>query len=267
MIGAVKPYFMVMRNSMMSGITYRAHFIFMALGNAFYVIVSYFLWQAIYAAQPSMNGLSFAQAYLQIAISMGIYGLLTNWTEWFMSSQIQGGDVVRYLTKPLDYQFSTMFDALGGTAMNFIGIAFPTIILGFALAGIPLPGPQAFLLCLLAILVGFFINFCIDFLIGLLGFITTSIWGISITKEIVVLFCSGAIIPLAFFPEGIRAVLDWLPFQAIYTTPVTLLITPGLPLDQVGWLLLKQLGWLVIIFAATRLAYGASMRRMVVNGG
>jgi ABC-2 type transport system permease protein len=252
---------------MMAGLTYRAHFIFMAIGNIIYVVVSYFLWQAIYAAQPSMNGLSFSQAYLQIAISMGIFGLLQNWTDWFMSFQIQGGDVVRYLTKPVDYQLNIMFDALGGVAINFIGIALPTIAIGFALAGVPLPSVQALLLCLVALCIGFFINFCIDFLIGLLSFLTTSIWGISATKEIIVLFCSGAIIPLAFFPEAARAVLDWLPFQAIYTTPVTLLINPGLAWDQIGWLLLKQLGWVALLFGCTRLAFRASIRRIIVNGG
>lgn len=267
MIQALKPYLMISRNSMMAGITYRAHFIFMALGNAVYVLVSFFLWKAIYAAQPTMNGLSFSQAYLQIAISMGIFGLLQNWTEWFMSSQIQSGDVVRFLTKPTDYQFNILFDALGGTAINFIGIALPTILIGFALAGVALPGAANLLFCLLSVVIGFFINFCIDFLIGLLSFITTSIWGISATKEIIVLFCSGALIPLAFFPAGVKAVLDWLPFQAIYTTPVSLLINPALDPAAIGWLLLKQLAWLAVLFGCTRLALNASLRRIIVNGG
>lgn len=267
MIAALKPYFMVMRNSMMAGITYRAHFLFMALGNIFYVIVSYFLWQAIYGAQPNMNGLSFSQAYLQIAVSMGIFTLLLNWTEWFMSYQVQGGDVVRYLTKPLDYQFSTLFDSLGGTAVNFIGIAAPTIILAYALAGTALPAIHSVLFCLLSVLVAFFINFCIDFLVGLIAFMTTSIWGFSATKEIIVLFCSGAMIPLAFFPPAAKAVLDWLPFQAIYTTPVSILLHPEMPLAVIAVLFLKQLAWMGILFGLTRLAYRKTLRRMVINGG
>ena len=100
----LRPYLMILRNSLMASVTYRAHIIFMTLGNVFYIIVSYFLWKAIYGAQPNLNGLSFAQAFLQITIAMGIFGLLQTWTEWFMSFQITNGDVVRYLTKPVDYE-------------------------------------------------------------------------------------------------------------------------------------------------------------------
>ena len=267
MINALRPYFMVMRNSMMAGITYRLHFIFMTIGNVFYVVISYFLWLAIYGSQSSMNGMSFSQAYLQIAVSMGIFALLLNWTEWFMAAQVAGGDVVRYLTKPLDYQFSTLFESAGGTAINFIGIAAPTIILAFALAGTPLPPFLAMAFCIVAVFIAFFINFCIDFLVGLIAFMTTSIWGFSATKEIIVLFCSGALIPLSFFPPQARQVLEWLPFQAIYTTPVAMLLHPELPLAEIGLLFLKQLAWMLILFGLTRLAYRLTMRRMVINGG
>jgi ABC-2 type transport system permease protein len=135
------------------------------------------------------------------------------------------------------------------------------------LGGAALPGPAALGPCLASLFIGFFINFCIDFLVGLLSFITTSIWGISATKEIIVLFCSGALIPLAFFPAGVKAVLDWLPFQAIYTTPVILLINPDLAWSDIGWLLLRQLAWLTLLFGCTRLALRASVRRIIVNGG
>lgn len=267
MIAALKPYLMVTRNSMMAGITYRAHFIFMAIGNIVYVVVAYFLWQAIYGANTSLNGLSLGQAYLQIAVSMGIYALLQNWVEWFISSQIQQGDVIRYLTRPLDYMYAMLADSAGGTAINCIGIAAPTIILAYALSGMAPPPLWAALACVAAVVLAFFISFCIDFLIGLLSFVTTTVWGISTTKEIIVLFASGAIIPLAFFPPSVQAVLEWLPFQAIYSAPLAFLLHPDLTAADLGLIFLRQVIWLLIIFGASRLAWRTMVRHLVINGG
>jgi ABC-2 type transport system permease protein len=198
---------------------------------------------------------------------MGIYGLLSTWTEWTMSFQVQGGDVVRYLTKPMDYQLNTLFDAFGGAVSNLVAIAIPTIILSFALVRAPIPHWTNLLLCFFALGLGFLLNFCIDFLVGLVSFITTSIWGFSATKEIIVLFCSGALIPIAFFPPLAREILQVLPFQAIYATPVRILIDPQLSSNELLGLFGIQVLWLLGLGILSRLLFVGTIKRMVINGG
>ena len=81
------------------------------------------------------------------------------------------------------------------------------------------------LMFIVALVFAYLISFLIDFLIGLISFYTESIWGISITKEAVVLLLSGAVIPLPFFPDIIRRVVELLPFKAIYHIPLNMLVS------------------------------------------
>jgi ABC-2 type transport system permease protein len=263
----LRPYAMITRNSVMANLAYRAHFFFFMIGTAIYVAVSYFLWKAIYAGGGSIGGLSFEQAYLTIGISMSLYGLLQSWTEWYMHNTVTEGDLIRFLCKPLDYPSQLLFDVLGSTSINLVAITLPSMAIAYALSGARLPSVSSVLLFAAAVVLGFLINFFIDFLVGLSVFVTHSIWGIATAKEVTVLFLSGAVVPLAFFPDRIRVVLEWLPFQAIYYTPVRLLIDPSLGASEIAWFFLKQVVWLLCFFGLGRLLFRAALRSVVVNGG
>ncbi len=118
-----------------------------------------------------------------------------------------------------------------------------------------------------SLLMAFMISFYIDYFVGLLGFYSESVWGLSTVKEIIVTVFSGALIPLQFFPEAMQKVLLWLPFQAIYHTPLMMVTKP----DQ-GWeiflpMLFVQLFWVVILFIATRLFYNQAIKVLRISGG
>lgn len=263
----MRKYLFITRNSMMASLTYRAHFLFMLLSNAVYIVVVYFLWKAIYGGAASLNGMSFDSAFLYLAMAMSLFVLMQCWTEWFMSNTIINGNIVVYFIRPMDYQVQLFFDQLGFLAINVLATALPTVLvltLGF---GAPLPLGWNLALFALAVLLGFAISFCVDYLVGLMGFYTQSIWGISMTKEVVVLLLSGALIPFAFFPPGIKDVLSWLPFQAIYNVPLRLLLEPGLGAPEILALLGTQLAWVAALILLSRLAFRRASRALTVNGG
>jgi len=262
-----KSYLMIMRNSVMAGLAYRAHFFFTLAGTAVYLAVSYFLWNAIYASGGTIGGMSFSQAFLYVGVSISLYGLMQTWTDWYMHNMITNGDLIRFLCKPLDFPLQLLFDTLGGGIMNFAGIALPSLIIVYLISGTPVPPAENILLFLPAVAMGFLLNFFIDFLVGLTVFLTQSIWGIATAKEMTILFLSGAAVPLAFFPAKIRAVLEWLPFQAIYNTPVRLLTDPTLGVGDVLVFFLKQIAWLLVFYLLGRLFFSAALRKVVVNGG
>src|SRR5205823_5005346 len=118
-----------------------------------------------------------------------------------------------------------------------------------------------------AILMAFMLSFTIDYMVGLTAFYTESIWGLSTTKEVIVTFLSGALVPLAFFPAGAQSVLQWLPFRAIYSIPLTILTNADLGvLDYLGMLGI-QLFWVIVLVGASRLWYHKALKVLTVNGG
>ena len=113
----------------------------------------------------------------------------------------------------------------------------------------------------------FLISFSIDYFVGLLAFYSESVWGVSITKEIIISVFSGALIPLQFFPDAIQNVLYWLPFQAIYHTPIMMITRPAQGLNVFLPMILVQLAWATILFFLARLFYNQAIKVLRIAGG
>jgi ABC-2 type transport system permease protein len=111
------------------------------------------------------------------------------------------------------------------------------------------------------------ISFCIDFFVGLMGFYSESVWGISSVKEIILTVLSGALIPLQFFPEGIRNVLLWLPFQAVFHTPLMLVTKPAMGLSTFIPMLAVQAFWTFALIILTRMFYNQAIKVLRISGG
>ena len=120
---------------------------------------------------------------------------------------------------------------------------------------------------MIAVILAVVINYEIDFIVGTICLYTESIWGINIMKQAVVTLLSGATIPLAFFPDKLRTVIDYLPFRAIYDTPLTLLLSDGTDQKMILSKLLISLGWAVLMSVISRLFWKVSIKQVTVNGG
>lgn len=264
----MKKYLMIIRNSFMAGIIYRFHFFFNSFSNVFYITVIYFLWRAIYKGSgDSLNEMTFNQTFLYLALAISIFCLFKTWTEWNMSYEVIEGTIVIHLTKPLDLQFLYMCQALGYVLCNFIAITLPAL---FIIIFIFQPGVitvSNLMLFLLPMVLAFFISFNIDYIIGLTSFYTESIWGIGIMKDTFVLLLSGAIIPIIFFPETLRKIVEFLPFQAIYHIPLTILISKDLSMYEYLRFLGIQSFWAMALFALNRFYYSKAIKVITVSGG
>ena len=78
---------------------------------------------------------------------------------------------------------------------------------------------------------------------------------------------SGALIPLQFFPGVIGKAMMWLPFQAIYHTPLMMVTVPDQPVEVLLSMLGVQAVWVVVLFAASRLFYIQAVKVLRVSGG
>ena len=263
----IKPYIFIIRNSIMASLAYRGHFYFSLAGSVIYIVVTWFLWKAIYVNGGTIAGLTFSQAYMYVGISTALSGFMHTASDWHLHNTVVRGDIVQFLTKPIGLSLQFFADEFGFALVNLIMITLPTFIIVFVMTGWGVPSLINIALFIPAVAIGFLLNFFFDFLIGLTVFLTKSIGSISTAKETTVMFLSGAIIPLPFFPEGMRRVLEWLPFQALYNTPIRLLVDNSLNMNEVIFILLRQVGWLLIFYLLVRIFFSLALKKLVVNGG
>jgi ABC-2 type transport system permease protein len=151
--------------------------------------------------------------------------------------------------------------------MNLLSIVVPSIIALVFIFQVPINSGIGLLFFPVALVFSFIINTTIDYIIGLTSFYTESIWGISSTKDIIILFLSGSLIPLQFFPKAAQQVLKLLPFQAMYHLPLMMLVEPEQPVGSYLTSLGIQLFWVVVILMLARLFYNRAIKVLRVAGG
>jgi ABC-2 type transport system permease protein len=251
----------------MIGIVYRFGFLFTIFGSIVYLGVAYYLWKSIYRYSDTIRGLTFNETFIYVALGSAIFLLLKTYTDWYIHYEIREGIIANYLTKPLDFQIYTLFANLGSLLMNLTAVTIPTALVMIFVFKVQIAFGIGLFLFPISLLLAFLISFSIDYFIGLLGFYSESVWGFSTTKEIIVTVFSGALIPLQFFPEAIQKVLFWLPFQAIYHTPLMMITRPDQGLDVFLPMMLVQVFWAAALFILARLFYNQAIKVLRIAGG
>ena len=263
----MRAYLPIARATYMIGLVYRFGFLFTMLGNIIYLGVAYYLWKSIYRYSDSIRGLTFNETFLYVGLGSAIFLLLKTYADWIIHHEIREGMIAVYLTKPIDFQLYALAANFGSLLMGLTAVTIPTaLILAFVFKVNIVFGVGLFLFPI-SLLLAFLISFSIDYFVGIMGFYSESVWGLSITKEIIVTVFSGALIPLQFFPEAIREILFWLPFQAIYHTPIMMITKPNLGLDVFLPMMLVQLAWAILLFLFARLFYNQAIKVLRIAGG
>lgn len=263
----MRAYIPIARATFMVGLVYRFGFLFNILGNIVYLGVAYYLWKSIYHYSDVIRGLTFNETFLYVGVGSAVFILLKTYADWFIHYEIREGNIATYLTKPIDYQVYNLFANLGSLLVSLVAISIPTALMLAFVFRVTVPFGIGLFLFPVSLLLAFLISFSIDYAIGLMGFYSESVWGLSITKEIIVTVFSGALIPLQFFPEALQRILYWLPFQAVYHTPLMMLTRPTQTFDVYLPMLAVQAAWAVIMFIGARVFYNQAIKVLRIAGG
>ncbi len=265
----LKKYLTLTRAGIIEALQYRLSTFVMVIGNLLYLIVVYFLWRAIYNSADSdvVNGMTFYDTLIYLVLATALYGFMEIYAVWEMGRAIQSGKIVLDLLKPMEYRSHLFWSYSGTFIVNFIATFLPT----FLVVAIVTHGTIHFGLNLLffviSVVFAVSINYSIDFLVGTICLYTESIWGINIMKQMVVLLLSGATIPLAFFPDTLRTVVSYLPFQSIYNAPLTLLLNGTPDPQEVLRTIGTQIIWCIVMMLLSKGFWKVSLRQITVNGG
>jgi ABC-2 type transport system permease protein len=263
----MRGYLAITRANFMVGLVYRFGFLFSILGNIIYLGVAFYLWKSIYRQTATLRGLTFSETFLYVGLGSAIFILFKTYVDWGINSEIREGAIASYLIKPIDFGLYVLFYSLGGLLMNLAAITIPTLIMLIFVFKINFVFGPGLIIFPLSLFMAFLVSFFIDYFVGLLGFYSESVWGLSTVKDVIVTVFSGALIPLQFFPPTLQKVLLWLPFQAIYHTPLMMVTRPDQDWEIFLPMLLVQLIWVVALFIATRLFYNQAVKVLRISGG
>lgn len=265
----LSKYKSLMKSGIMEELQFRMSAILIVVGNLLYLLLVYHLWKAIYASAGTdvVNGMTFSDTMIYLVFAAALFNFMEMWLVWNMGRDIQDGRIVVDLLKPMSYRTFLFFESSGGCIVKFVTTFLPTAIVVYCVSGGAIHLGVNLIWFAISSICSLLINFYINFTIGTVCMHTESIWGINIMKEVVVGVLSGATVPLVFFPEAIKSVVMYLPFQTIINSPLELLLHPEYGVREVFGIIAFQLFWLVVLSIFSDCFFRVSVRRITVNGG
>ena len=239
-----------------------------------------FLWLAVYRSSEggmdaAIHGFSYREMIAYVVLTT-IFNFVTynNDTVWNINTDIKKGTVGNYLIKPISYRGKFAATSLGNllTMTLMFGIPFYTAALvtlgslGF-LPDLSFPTFFAHLgLFLLAGLCASLLNDTISYIFGVLCFYTSSGWGLNSLKVTLISFLSGTLLPLAFFPAGLREIVNRLPFAGMSQNPILILMMKYDLAQSIRCVALTA-AWIVVLELFAKLLFSHAVRKVTVQGG
>ena len=265
----IKKYFALTRASIITSLSFRLSTLIMIFGNLLYLLVVYFLWKAIYASAgtDTVNGMTFNDTLIYLVLATALFTFMEMYIVWEIGRNIQSGQIVLDLIKPMDYRQYVFWSYAGELITHFVFTFLPTFIVVSIVTHGAIPMSWNLLWFILSVFLAVSINNSIDYFVGGICLYTESIWGINIMKQVLVTLLSGATIPIAIFPEPFKTVVMYLPFQSIYNTPLLILLGKSGDTMETLSMIGVQAFWVVVMALISRGFWRLSIRQITVNGG
>ena len=119
---------------------------------------------------------------------------------------------------------------------------------------------------LISMLLGMGIKFNIQYLFSMLCFYTDNAYGVVKGREVLTNFCSGALIPLALFPDFLQKFVTSMPFSGIVYIPCSI-FDGTFCWQKCGEAILFQIAWNIALFIVGSLFWKKASSVIALYGG
>ena len=268
---ALKKAFAYMKLAFKDRIAYRAHFVLGSMLRFVSLVVVVYLWRAVFQAsgKDAIGGFAYGDMvayYYLVMVSRSFAsmpGLATS-----VAGEIREGTLSRFMVKPmgllpvqLSLRSAHKIIFIASALIPYLGVAW---LLRWAFPGWPEPfrlGAWG-----LSLVLAFWIDFSIHFILGILAFWFLEVTSFLFIAMMVEYFCSGHMIPLGLLPSKVAAVMSCLPFKYTAYYPAALFLGK-IPESEISAGLAIQASWALGLFVLAAFLLKRGERRYAAFGG
>lgn len=240
-------------------LTYRGWLALLQVSNLVVPVISLLVWRGAIAlgATPPVSA-DYLTTYF---VLVGAVGMLTSsWTTGFLAESIRLGGLSSWLVRPC----STHLNGLANNVAEKLVKLLLLLPMVGALALLVrdefvLPAdPIRWLWFLLALALAATITFSLDILVGSLAFWFEDVAGIDRFRNLVARVLSGAVVPLALFPDAFTGVMQIQPFRFMLSFPLEVLLgtVSGSTAAGFAW----QSGWTLLFVGGAVVLWRRGLR-------
>lgn len=252
--------------SFKNNLVYRAECIGEIVNLFAVFIVNISIWRAVYQNEGDLTGVPFRMVVTYVFLAQLIFNVFAM-DDFFVEKKIKSGGIAFDMLRPFNFTLYLLFYNLGILLFRIVFLFCPMLLVGWLCFHLLEPfSTTYFLYFILSVSLGYFIMYCLNYIIWLCSFWIYRIFSLVTIKDTLLLILSGAVFPIWMFPDKIQEIIRFTPFEAILYIPITIYLGQT-PVDEILTNLFKQVIWLVILFIFGQLLWKKAKKNFVVQGG
>ncbi|RMC47999.1 ABC-2 family transporter protein [Lactobacillus sp. ESL0225] len=251
---------MLLKLGLKKGFSSKYILLFYLFSSLISIVVQYFLWQAVLVNRPLIE---FKQT-LSYLILMQLLSILFPKSSYDLNDQIRSGDIALDLLKPVSIATQLFWESLGYSITKLVIVGGVDLALYFWVLDFQF-NLLAVLLVLVTGVLAYILYFELELILGTFTFYTYSIWGIATFKEALLLILAGNVFPAYFYPQVLKQVASYLPFQYSFSAVGMLAQTPSWQLFL--QIVVIQIGYIIFLILLFKVLFKWSSTKTVIQGG
>jgi ABC-2 type transport system permease protein len=237
----------------------------MIINGFLYVFIFTSLWRSVFSSAGGSFGGFTKEGIVSYTVVAMVIRISFSMDDSVIPTKVRDGSVAVDLIRPVSFQMMNLAQSIGYSAFHITARGFPILLVSALMFGLQIPA-KGVPLALVSLALSYVILFMINFTTSLLAFWFIDIFPFILLKYGLINLLSGGLLPMDFFPNSVRAVMDYLPFQHIFYSPAV--IITGRVLPEHAWgILAAQAGWVFALSIFSVLMWRASSNRLVIQGG
>lgn len=263
----MKKYLLVMRNTWSEVFTYRFNFVMWRFRGVIQLLTVFYLWSAIMPAQGTLFGYSQGKMLTYILGASLLSSLVLASRSYDVGEDINKGNLSNYLIRPINYFFYWFSKDVGDKAMNVVfSIAELTLLFVFLKPPLFFQNDLPYLLLsVVASLTALFLYFLFNFLIGLIGFWSSEVWGPRFIFMMLLNILAGSLFPLDILPPAIYNVVQLLPFSYLLFFPMKIYLGQ-LSFQTIYMGIFVSFVWMAVLYGIVSVVWQRGLRLYTAQG-
>lgn len=262
----MNKYFQITKARMQENTAYSAWYWAGTFSTVMRLLIIYYFWHAVYANKSTIENIDLTTMLTYIVVAMLLQGFVGGIGD-DLAHNIKNGNIAIELMRPYDLIYKMFAIDVGAKIMYVFQGSLPLLVVAYFFLDLAFPNSiETVFLFIISALLGVWIGTFFDFLVGVLAFWTVNVWGVRVLKESLITFFSGALVPITLFPDWLRTITEFLPFQAMIYLPVS--IYSGLVTGVDAYIAIGiQLFWFIILYVLVRVIWSQAVKQITIFGG
>lgn len=260
-------YFYVYKTQILKSMAYKFDVYGNVLMQTIIMIATAFFWKALFKNAENVGGVTVDTMLTYTVVSAMISVILTTNVEKRITDSVRKGTIAVDMMRPVSIFKVFLAENLGNVTALLFQNLLPVFIIGSLLIRVPVPADlKSGLIFPVSLVLAFTINWLLAVIFGMWAFKIIEMTALIQVKKHFLRLLSGSMIPIWFFPEWLRNILEYLPFMYIYQMPIDIYIGKYTNESLIRGLLV-QLVWVVVLYICFKLLEKQATKKVMIQGG